>query len=66
MTDLAQERFAVPERDRRKRLTIDVDLDVHRELKLAATERDQSIRDYVIDALLLRMRGGNEGCREAS
>lgn len=65
MTELAQNRIAPPERDRRKRVTIDMDVDVHQELKMEATRRKTSIREYVLDAVMREMQGGNSR-REAS
>jgi hypothetical protein len=41
---------------RRARLSIDVSTSTRRRVRLAAAKRDQSIRDYVVDALTERLR----------
>lgn len=41
---------------RRARLSIDVSPATRRRVRLAAARRDQSIRDYVVDALAERLR----------
>jgi hypothetical protein len=42
--------------ERRARLSIDVSAATRRRVRLAAARRDQSIRDYVVDALTERLR----------
>ena len=42
--------------ERRARLSIDVSAVIRRRVRLAAARRDQSIRDYVVDALTERLR----------
>ena len=42
--------------ERRARLSIDVSTATRRRVRLAAARRDQSIRDYVVDALTQRLR----------
>jgi hypothetical protein len=42
--------------ERRARLSIDVSATTRRRVRLAAARRDQSIRDYVIEALTARLR----------
>lgn len=42
--------------ERRARLSIDVSAATRRRVRLAAARRDQSIRDYVVDALAERLR----------
>ena len=42
--------------ERRARLSIDVSAAIRRRVRLAAARRDQSIRDYVVDALTERLR----------
>ena len=42
--------------ERRARLSIDVSAATRRRVRLAAARRDQSIRDYVVDALSVRLR----------
>ena len=42
--------------ERRARLSIDVSTAIRRRVRLAAARRDQSIRDYVVDALAERLR----------
>jgi uncharacterized protein (DUF1778 family) len=44
-------------RQRRERLSIDVSGKQRRRLRIAAAKHDQSIRDYVWDAVEARMRG---------
>jgi uncharacterized protein (DUF1778 family) len=41
---------------RRARLSIDVSTATRRRIRLAAARRDQSIRDYVVEALAERLR----------
>lgn len=41
---------------RRARLSIDVSTTTRRRVRLAAAKRDQSIRDYVVEALQERLR----------
>jgi hypothetical protein len=47
---------AVPATERRARLSIDVSAATRRRVRLAAARRDQSIRDYVVEALTERLR----------
>ncbi|OLC50223.1 MAG: hypothetical protein AUH43_05630 [Acidobacteria bacterium 13_1_40CM_65_14] len=49
-------------RQQRERLSIDVSREQRRRLRIAAAKRDQSIRDYVWDAVETRLRqdGVNE------
>ena len=42
--------------ERRARLSIDVSTTTRRRVRLAAARRDQSIRDYVVEALTERLR----------
>ena len=42
--------------ERRARLSIDVSTTTRRRVRLAAARRDQSIRDYVVEALAERLR----------
>ena len=42
--------------ERRARLSIDISAATRRRVRLAAARRDQSIRDYVVDALTERLR----------
>lgn len=42
--------------ERRARLSIDVSAATRRRVRLAAARRDQSIRDYVVEALTERLR----------
>ena len=42
--------------ERRARLSIDVSPATRRRVRLAAARRDQSIRDYVVEALTERLR----------
>jgi hypothetical protein len=42
--------------ERRARLSIDVSTATRRRIRLAAARRDQSIRDYVVEALTERLR----------
>jgi hypothetical protein len=42
--------------ERRARLSIDVSVATRRRVRLAAARRDQSIRDYVVEALTERLR----------
>ena len=42
--------------ERRARLSIDVSAATRRRVRLAAARHDQSIRDYVVDALTERLR----------
>jgi uncharacterized protein (DUF1778 family) len=42
--------------ERRARLSIDVSTETRRRVRLAAAKRDQSIRDYVVEALTERLR----------
>lgn len=42
--------------EHRARLSIDVSAAIRRRVRLAAARRDQSIRDYVIEALTARLR----------
>jgi len=42
--------------ERRARLSIDVPAGIRRRVRLAAAKRDQSIRDYVVEALQERLR----------
>lgn len=42
--------------ERRARLSIDVSTKTRRRVRLAAARRDQSIRDYVVEALTERLR----------
>jgi len=53
--------------ERRARLSIDVSAAIRRRVRLAAARRDQSIRDYVVDALTERLRDdlGDERLDEA-
>jgi len=44
--------------ERRARLSIDDSAATRRRVRLAAARRDQSIRDYVVDALTERLREG--------
>lgn len=55
LTELTQDRWAPPARNRRKRLTIDIDVDLHEDLKVAATRRKTSIREYVLEAVAREM-----------
>lgn len=47
--------MATPD-ERRARLSIDVSTSTRRRVRLAAAKRDQSIRDYVVEALKERLR----------
>ena len=53
--------------ERRARLSIDVSAATRRRVRLAAARRDQSIRDYVVEALTERLREdvGDEQLDEA-
>jgi uncharacterized protein (DUF1778 family) len=53
--------------ERRARLSIDVSTKTRRRVRLAAARRDQSIRDYVVEALTERLREdlGDEQLDEA-
>jgi hypothetical protein len=53
---------------RRARLSIDVSTTTRRRVRLAAARRDQSIRDYVVEALAERLREdlGDEDRDEAA
>ena len=42
--------------EKRARLSIDVPLDVRRHLRVAAAQRDMSIRQYVLDAVEERLK----------
>jgi len=42
--------------ERRARLSIDISTATRRQVRLAAARRDQSIRDYVVEALAERLR----------
>lgn len=44
------------ETNRRARLSIDVSTATRRRVRMAAAKRDQSIRDYVVDALQKKLR----------
>ena len=44
-----------PALERRARLSIDVSREIRRRIRLAATQRDQSIRDYVWEAVEARL-----------
>lgn len=46
----------MPDTERRARLSIDVSTTTRRRVRLAAARRDQSIRDYVVEALTERLR----------
>jgi len=46
----------VPTDQARARLSIDVPRDVRRRIRLAAAQRDQSIREYVCEAVEARLR----------
>lgn len=54
--------------DRRARLSIDVSTATRRRVRLAAAKRDQSIRDYVVDALQRKLREdlGDDEASEAA
>ena len=54
--------------ERRARLSIDISTATRRQVRLAAARRDQSIRDYVVEALAERLREdlGDEQVDEAS
>jgi uncharacterized protein (DUF1778 family) len=54
--------------ERRARLSIDISTATRRRVRLAAARRDQSIRDYVVEALAERLREdlGDEQVDEAS
>jgi len=41
---------------RRIRLSIDLPVDIRRRIRMAAARRDQSIRDYVLEALRARLQ----------
>ena len=45
----------------RARLSIDVSRDVRRRIRLAAARRDQSIREYVCEAVEARLREDSAG-----
>ena len=53
--------------ERRARLSIDVSTTIRRRIRLAAARRDQTIRDYVVDALAERLHEdlGDERLDEA-
>ena len=53
--------------ERRARLSIDVSTTTRRRVRLAAARRDQTIRDYVVDALAVRLHEdlGDERLDEA-
>lgn len=52
-------------REPRARLSIDVTPEARRRIRIAAARRDQSIRDYVVDAVRARLRNdlGDEDLR---
>jgi uncharacterized protein (DUF1778 family) len=54
--------------ERRARLSIDISTATRRRVRLAAARRDQSIRDYVVEALAERLREdlGDEQVDETS